>query len=406
MNHGNLQKILFASRIKTSVIRDRSGGAAKNRIISFVVFTCILLSSFTCFAEGDTMGLSCPSALLMEQSTGEILYEKDIHSKRPLASVTKIMTMLLAMEAIDAGKFTYDDMITGSAHAKSMGGSTIFLDEGEQLSVRDILKGIAVASGNDAAVAMAEHIAGSEDNFVAMMNERAKQLGMNNTNFVNSNGLPADNHYSTAYDIALMSRELMKHEDIFDYTTIWMDSLRNGEFTLSNTNKLIRFYEGATGLKTGSTDEAKFCISATAKRNGMHLIAVIMAAPTSKERQKDASTLLNYGFSNYALHTCASKGESVDNIHIAKSASDTTEILCGEDAAYLYEKSTSPEISREIILNENMQPPYKAGEAAGKMIIKNADKEIAKVPLVFATDVDKLSLFGTFGKLLDNWVQI
>ncbi len=388
------------------ILLNYGGIMLKNRIIAFVVFACVLLGSFTCFAEGDTMGLSCPSAVLMEQSTGKILYEKDIHSKRPLASVTKIMTMLLAMEAIDAGKFTYDDMITGSAYAKSMGGSTIFLDEGEQLSVRDILKGIAVSSGNDAAVAMAEHIAGSEDNFVAMMNERAKQLGMNNTNFANSNGLPAENHYSTAYDIALMSRELMKHEDIFDYTTIWMDSLRNGEFTLSNTNKLIRFYDGATGLKTGSTDEARFCISATAKRDGMHLIAVIMAAPTSKERQKDASTLLNYGFSNYALHKCATKGESVDNIHIEKSASDTTEILCGEDASYLYQKSASPQISREIVLNDDMKPPYKAGDNAGEMIIKNADKEIAKVPLVFATDVDKVSLFGTFGKLIDNWVKI
>lgn len=352
------------------------------------------------------MGLSAPSALLMESSTGKILYEKDIHSKRPLASVTKIMTMLLAMEAIDEGKFTYDDMITGSAYAKSMGGSTIFLNEGEQLSVRDILKGIAVSSGNDAAVAMAEHIAGSEDNFVAMMNNRAKQLGMNNTNFVNSNGLPADNHYSTAYDIALMSRELMKHEEIFDYTTIWMDSLRNGEFTLSNTNKLIRFYDGATGLKTGSTDEAKFCISATAKRNGMHLIAVIMASPTSKQRQKDASTLLNYGFSNFGLHKCATKGESVDSIHIEKSASDTTEILCGEDASYLYNKSTSPQISREIHLNPDMKAPYKAGDSAGEMIIKNDGIELAKIPLVFATDVDKLSLFGTFVKLMENWIKI
>ena len=378
----------------------------KKCIISFIVLFSILFGKCTCYAESDTMGLSCPSALLMESTTGKILYEKDINSKRPLASVTKIMTMLLAMEAIDAGKFGYDDMITGSAHAKSMGGSTIFLDEGEQLSVRDILKGIAVASGNDAAVAMAEHIAGSEENFVSMMNDRAKQLGMTNTNFVNCNGLPAENHYSTAYDIALMSRELMKHEDIFDYTTIWMDSLRNGEFTLSNTNKLVRFYEGATGLKTGSTDEAKFCISATAKRNGMHLIAVIMAAPTSKERQKDASTLLNYGFSNYALHTCATKGESIDKIHIAKSSSETTEILCGEDLTYLYNKSTAPQISREIVLNEDMKPPYKAGDNAGEMIIKNDGNELARISLVFATDVHKLTLLGTFVQLIDNWTRL
>ncbi|MBR2404787.1 MAG: D-alanyl-D-alanine carboxypeptidase, partial [Clostridia bacterium] len=212
-------------------------------------------------AEEIAIDVSAPSALLMDYSTGKILYEKNIHDQRPLASVTKIMTMLLAMEEISCGNLSYDDTIIGTSHAKSYGGSTIFLDEGEQMSVRDILKGIAVASGNDAAVALGEHISGSEEAFVQRMNQKAKELGMENTNFVNCNGLDADGHYSCAYDIALMSRELMKYDDIFEFTTIWMDSLRNGQFMLSNTNKLVRFYDGCTGLKTGSTSKAGFCIS-------------------------------------------------------------------------------------------------------------------------------------------------
>ena len=264
----------------------------------FLAFSMATASMRVCASEYP-LSLNAPSALLMEYSTGEILYEKNAYEKKPMASVTKIMTLLLTMEEISAGRLSYDDIVTGSAHAKSYGGSTIFLDEGEKMTVKDIIKGIAVASGNDAAAAIAEHIAGSEPAFVNMMNKRAKELGMTNTNFVNSNGLDAYGHYSCAYDIALMSRELMSHNDIFQFTTIWTDTLRDGQFELSNTNKLIRFYEGATGLKTGSTDDALFCISATAKRDNMHLIAVIMAAPTSKLRQADASSLLNYGFSKY-----------------------------------------------------------------------------------------------------------
>ena len=377
----------------------------RNAVMCVLMF-CIMINSAVCHAEEDTMGLSCPSAILMEQSTGKVLYQKDANSRRPMASVTKIMTMLLAMEAIDSGKMTYDDMITGSAYAKSMGGSTIFLDEGEQLSVRDILKGIAVSSGNDAAVAMGEHIAGSVENFVAMMNNRASELGMNDTHFVNCNGLDVDDHYSSAYDIALMSRELMKHEDIFQFTTIWMDSLRDGKFTLSNTNKLIRFYDGATGLKTGSTDNAKFCISATAKRDNMHLIAVIMAAPTSKERSADASKLLNYGFSNYGLLSCAQKDEVCNSIYIEKSGIDKVDIVCSENLTYLYEKSNAPQIEREIVLNENLAAPMKKCDAAGSIIIKSGGEQIATAPVVVACDVPKRSVAGTFAKLVSKWIEM
>ena len=346
----------------------------------------------------------CPSALLMEFSTGEILYEKNSHERLPMASVTKIMTMLLAMEAIDNGRFSLDDMVTGSAYAKSMGGSTIFLDEGEQLSVRDILKGIAVASGNDAAVAMGEHIAGSPEAFVEMMNQRAAELGMNDTHFVNCNGLDADNHYSSAYDIALMSRELMKHEDIFQFTGIWMDTLRNGQFTLSNTNKLIRFYQGATGLKTGSTDKAKFCISATAKRDNMHLIAVIMASPTSKERNADASTLLNFGFANYAIADIAKKGEPEGELHIDKSSRDPVNVVYGDDMSMLYTKSERPETNKNIIWESNIKAPKAKGEKAGEMVITCDGTEIGRCDLVFENDVPALTFGGLMNKLWGYWL--
>ncbi len=381
----------------------------KKTLITFVsifVSAAIVSSSPAALAEEDSMQLSCPSAVLMDSSTGTVLYEKDSHSKRPLASVTKIMTMLLAMEAIDSGKLGYDDMITGSAYAKSMGGSTIFLDEGEQLSARDILKGIAVSSGNDAAVAMAEHLGGSCENFVSMMNERAAQLGMADTHFVNCNGLPAEGHYSTAYDIALMSRELMRHEGIFDFTTIWMDSLRGGAFTLSNTNKLIRFYDGATGLKTGSTDEAKFCISATAKRGNMHLIAVIMAAPTSKQRSADASKLLNYGFANYSVIPLAAKGEEAARLHIEKGADGETPLVCADDLGYLCQKGEEPQLERTPIFEENLCAPCAKGDRAGELVITSGGRELGRCDLIFAENVPRMTYGGVFSSMISKWVRM
>ena len=248
--------------------------------------------------------VSAPSALLMEKEAGTVLFAKNEHEKLEPASVTKVMTLLLVMEAIDAGVLTYDTVITASAHACSMGGSQIWLRENEQMSVSDMLKAVCVVSANDCAVALAEAVAGSEEAFVERMNARAKELGMNDTTFKNATGLPADGHVTSAYDIALMSRELiLNHPDIRQYTTIWMDTLRDGTSQLVNTNKLIRFYEGATGLKTGSTDSALYCLSATAERDGMELIAVIMKGATSDQRFTDAKTLLTHGFSTYALHT-------------------------------------------------------------------------------------------------------
>ena len=270
------------------------------RIISVLLIFLIMFSSAVCSAE-YIPSKPVKSLLLMEASSGKILYEQNSHESLPPASVTKIMTMLLICEAVDSGKISLDTKITVSERAKSMGGSTIFLETNEVMTLNDLLKGIAVASANDACVAVAEHMCGSVEAFVALMNARAKELGMKDTNFINCNGLDADNHYTSAYDIAIMSRELLKHSMIEKYTTIWMDSLRNGEFQLANTNKLIRFYQGANGLKTGSTSKAGCCISATAKRDGMQLIAVVLGAENSKDRFNAASELLNYGFANYTV---------------------------------------------------------------------------------------------------------
>lgn len=353
----------------------------------------------------EAVELKAPSALLMDSATGTILYEKNSHERRAMASVTKIMTMLLAMEAIDSGTMTYDEMITGSAHAKSMGGSTIFLEEGEQLSVHDILKGIAVSSGNDAAVAMAEHIAGTEENFVAKMNERASQLGMENTNFVNCNGLDAQGHYSSAYDIALMSRELLKHPDIHNFTTIWMDSLRNGKFTLSNTNKLVRFYEGATGLKTGSTDDALFCVSATAKRNDLHLIAVIMASPTSKDRVSDASKLLNYGFANYAVQKVMGDGETVCEQPVSKGIKKTTTLIASQPFEVLVKKGEKVEIEKKNVFTSGFTAPIIKGESAGMVEYYRNGEKIGESEIVFSEDIAKYGFPDVFMRMLRLWAS-
>lgn len=374
--------------------------AKRFALLAFALILCVP----KVYAQNEDFGLSCKAALLMDSATGTVLYENNSHEKMPMASVTKIMTMLIAMENIDSGKMSCDDTVTGSAYAKSMGGSTIFLDEGEQLSVNDILKGIAVASGNDAAVAMAEHIAGSAPAFVEMMNKRAAELGMKDTHFVNCNGLDADGHYSSAYDIALMSRELLKHPGIHKFTTIWMDSLRDGKFTLSNTNKLVRFYDGCTGLKTGSTSKAGFCISATAKRNNMHLIAVIMAAPTSKQRQADASALLNYGFSTYSVTDAVTKGEKIKDVSVNKGTAAKCPVVCADNVSTLSKKGEKVEIKKIVKLKKNVTAPVSKGEKAGELICMNGKKEVGRTELLYDGDVKKMTVFYAYGLIVDKWL--
>lgn len=374
--------------------------AKRFSLLAFALILCVP----KVYAQNEDFGLSCKAALLMDSATGTVLYENNSHEKMPMASVTKIMTMLIAMENIDSGKMSYDDTVTGSAYAKSMGGSTIFLDEGEQLSVNDILKGIAVASGNDAAVAMAEHIAGSAPAFVEMMNKRAAELGMKDTHFVNCNGLDADGHYSSAYDIALMSRELLKHPGIHKFTTIWLDSLRDGKFTLSNTNKLVRFYDGCTGLKTGSTSKAGFCISATAKRNNMHLIAVIMAAPTSKQRQADASALLNYGFSTYSVTDVVTKSEKIKDVSVNKGIAAKCPVVCADNVSTLSKKGEKVEIKKIVKLKKNVTAPVSKGEKAGELICMNGKKEVGRTELLYDGDVKKMTVFYAYGLIVDKWL--
>lgn len=369
--------------------------------VTALIMCMFVMTATVCANEHE---LSCQSALLMDFGTGKVLYEMNPHEKMPMASVTKVMTMLLTMEEIQKGNLKYTDIVTASAYAKSMGGSTIFLDEGEQMTVDNLLKGIAVASGNDACVAIAEHISGSVDDFVMRMNKRAEELGMKNTHFVNCNGLDAPEHYSTAYDIALMSRELMKHEDIFRYTTIWMDSLRDGQFTLSNTNKLVRFYDGCTGLKTGSTSKAGFCISATAKRNGLHLISVIMNAPTSKERQADASSLLNYGFGKYKNITVIKKERKIEDISVEKGKKDFVSLECTEDVVVLCAKDSKEEPKIEYKLNKNVKAPVKAGDKAGEALCIIDGKTAGKTDVVYAESIDKINFPFAYGRIIDKWL--
>ncbi|MBQ0038017.1 MAG: D-alanyl-D-alanine carboxypeptidase [Clostridiales bacterium] len=341
--------------------------------------------------EAVELPLAAPEALLMEKSTGQVLYAKNEHEQREPASVTKIMTLLLTMEAIDEGRLHYDDMVTVSAYAASMGGSQVYLKENEQISVEELLKAVCVSSGNDAAVALAEKVAGVTELFVEQMNNRAGELGMNDTHFANCTGLPAEGHVTSAYDIALMSRELiLKHPDIRRFTTIWMDTIRGGSFGLSNTNKLIRFYDGATGLKTGSTSSAGFCISATAERDGMELIAVIMKGETSASRNEDAKALLNYGFSTYAL-TDITPGEPLPELPVVLGEADTVPLTLAGDSAVLTEKSHAAGLRQELKLPESVEAPVEQGAQIGTLTVYDGDTALAEVPIAAAQAVGKLT---------------
>ena len=345
--------------------------------------------------------VAAPSALLMEKETGTVLFAKNEHAKLEPASVTKVMTILLTMEAIDAGQLTYDTMVTASAHACSMGGSQIWLKENEQMTVSDMLKAVCVVSANDCAVALAEQIAGSEDAFVERMNQRAKELGMNDTTFKNATGLPAQGHVTSAYDIALMSRELiLHHPDIRQYTTIWMDSLRDGASELVNTNKLIRFFDGATGLKTGSTDSALYCLSGTAERDGMELIAVIMKDATSAQRFEDAKTLLSYGFSIYILEHVTPQ-EALPPVTVRLGTQATVQPVLEEGSALLLEKSKAGTLEQSVSLAEAVEAPVAKGTPLGTLTITSGEEKAAELALVAGEEIPRI----TFGQMLLRVLQ-
>ena len=350
---------------------------------------------------GVELTLTSHAALLMEKTTGQILYAQNEHEALPPASVTKIMTVLLTMEAIDSGRIALDDVVTVSAYAAGMGGSQVFLAEGEQITVDDLLKGVCVSSGNDAAVALAEHVAGVTELFVEQMNNRARELGMNDTHFVNCTGLTAEGHVTSAYDIALMSRELLLHHpEVRNYTTIWMDTLRNGTFGLSNTNKLIRFYDGATGLKTGFTQEAGYCISATAERDGMELIAVIMKGNTSDSRNADAKTLLNYGFSTYTLVDIQPE-EPLPVLPVTLGTADTVSaVLPEEGRTLLLEKSQTGGLTQTVELPETVTAPVCAGDRLGTLTVSREGTVALAIPIVAGETVERLTWSQTVTQML------
>jgi len=360
----------------------------------------LLLLALSPAARAEELAVESRACLLMEKSTGEVLYAVNEHEQLEPASVTKIMTVLLVMEAIDSGALRYDDMVTASAYACSMGGSQVWLKENEQMSVEDMLKAVCVASANDASVALGEHLAGSAEAFVEKMNQRAKELGMEDTHFLNPTGLPASGHVTSAYDIALMSRELiLHHPDIRRFTTIWMDSLRDGAFGLNNTNKLIRYYQGATGLKTGSTDGALYCLSATAERDGMELIAVILKAPTSTQRFEGAKVLLNYGFAAYALATAEPPAPFQPIPVTLGEAASVMPRLAG-DSTILGAKEKLASMEVQVELEDELAAPVEEGQELGRMTVTSQGQTLAAIPLVASQAVPRLTYWQILQRCL------
>ncbi len=349
------------------------------------------------------------SAILIERDTGKVLYDKNSHEKLPPASMTKVMTMLLIMEALDSGQLSMDEKVRASDYAASMGGSQIFLEPGEEMTVKDMLLGIAIASANDASVAMAEKISGSEEAFVNKMNERAKELGLKNTKFQNTTGLTTKEHYSTAHDMAVMAKELLKHEEITDFTKLYESYLREDsekKFWLVNTNKLVRFYPGVDGLKTGFTSEAKYCLTATAEKEGMRVIAVVFGAPTSKSRNAQITKMLDYAFSQYATHSLYKKGENLGKVKVSKGDVKEINAQTGEPVSLLTKKGEEAKnFSTELKLDKNLKAPIKKGETIGKIIIKKDGKKLAESDLVAEKNVKKASWWQLYKRSFGIFTQ-
>ena len=366
--------------------------------VGLIVVVCLLLSLLPVQAGAVELDVAGKSALLMDIATGTVLYEKNAHELLAPASVTKVMTMLLIMEAIDSGKIKWEDTVTTSEAAAAKGGSQIYLKVGETMTVSDMVKSIAVSSANDCACAMAEHLAGSEAAFVEQMNQRAKELGMNDTNFVNCTGLDDDenakNHLTSAYDIAIMSRELMKnHPNIQKFTTIWMDTVRGGAFGLANTNKLVRFYPGATGLKTGFTSAAGYCLSATAQRDGLGLIAVVMGAESSQQRFAACKSMLDYGFANYAQ---VAPEVTEGTVPVKLGTAESVKVVPAEEMTVLIDKSQLNQVQIQTVLEEEVTAPVSKGQRLGTLTIKVGEQVVKQVPMVAEESVAKLTFWDLF----------
>ena len=373
----------------------------KRIIIAAVLVFALTIPAFALEPAGEeVLGITAPSAVLIEKSTGTLIYEKNAHERLAPASVTKVMTMLLVMEEIDSGRLSFDDVIVCSAYAESMGGSQIWLEEGERMSVHDMFKALAVVSANDCAVALAEHIAGTESAFVARMNKRALELGMVDTNFLDCTGLSdSDEHYTSAYDIALMSRSLVAYKQIREFTTIWMDSLRDGKSELTNTNKLVRFFDGATGLKTGFTKKAMYCLSATAERDGTEYIAVVMNEQTSAQRFESAKALLNYAYASFSLCPLRS-AEAIPPVRVRLGQVGSVQPVYSGEEALLIEKNRLGSLRYDFELPELVEAPVLAGDEIGELVVYSGEQIIARTPLLAGADVNRLKLFNVYSTLV------
>lgn len=376
-------------------------------IISLITFTLTVFSfSHFAIAQSVDLNIDAPSAILMEKDTGKIIYEKASDEQLPPASMTKIMTMLLIMEELDRGSLTLDEKVRTSEKAASMGGSQIFLEAGEEMTVEELLKAIAIASANDASVALAEHIAGTEEEFVKRMNEKVKTLGLENTHFSNSTGLPAKNHYSSARDMAMMAKELLKHEEITNYTSLYEDYLRENtdkKFWLVNTNRLVKFYEGVDGLKTGYTSEAKFCLTATAKKNNMRMISVVMGAENTKQRNQDITKMFDYAFSQYEIKNMYDRGDTVDEIDISKGSKKKLKVITDDIVSILYEKGEKLDnVTENIEVDKAVKAPIKKGESIGILQLIHDGEVLSETTLVSAEDVDKASWWTLFKRSLEQ----
>lgn len=391
------------------------GGKTMKKTVALTlsIFISLFLTSFYTHAadKNDALNLTddVKSAILIERDTGTVLFDKDSHQQLPPASMTKVMTLLLIMEALDIGDLKLDEKIQVSERAASMGGSQIFLAAGEEMTVEDLLKGVAIASGNDASVALAERISGSEEAFVKKMNEKVVELKLKNTRFQNSSGLPAKDHYSTSYDMGMIAKELLKYETITDYTSIYDDYLRKGEkneFWLVNTNKLVRFYQGVDGLKTGFTSEAKYCLTATANKNDMRVIAVVMGAETPKKRNASVSQMLDYAFNHYNTKKVYDKGEKITDIDMMKAESNKINIVSSESISTLHKKGEeTDDITTEIVLDDTFVLPMKKGDKKGVLILKSGGKIISETALVLEEDVNQASYLTLFKRTVQKLVK-
>jgi len=392
---------------------ERMEGFVMKRLVSIVLMTTLLTTLTAPFASAEEKGVqlaeNVKSAILIERDTGEVLYEKNSKEQLPPASMTKIMTMLLIMEALDEGKLTMDEKVRASEYAASMGGSQIFLEPGEEMTVKEMMQGIAIGSGNDASVAMAERIAGSEEAFVEMMNKKVKELGLKDTIFKNTTGLPVSDHYSTANDMAIMAKELLKYEDITKFTGTYEAYLRedtDNKFWLVNTNKLVRFYPGVDGLKTGFTREALYCLTATAEKDGMRVIAVVFGAPTSKERNAQVTKMLDYAFNQYKTHPLFERNHVLGSAKINKGAEKMVEAVTSEPISLLTKKGeTIDDVQQKVKVNKDLKAPIKKGDQIGSLIIEKNGEILVKSPLLAKESVDEASWWKLFNRSLGMFTK-